>query len=512
MNAEYRVCERCHGTGGSWEINLAQHLRDVWVRCPGCGGSRWVVVRPAEALTPEQQADIEKMLSTLDTPNTQGNPAEPTPDTPNTQGDPAEPAPDYYEAEQWEERQAEADAHRDKSAQGSVVAIVPHPNRKRRFPMSRVLARGVGVLAMAALIGLAGFLWVQLDRAESLRAEVEADLQKTVGELDQQAAANFALELSLAEFKANVDAQAAVISGLRADIGELLAEQEHIEAKNDRLEVSLAAAHSESDGLQRDLNEAAREAEEQQQQYHELNGLYEDHQQAAGTLDNLRAEAFTLRDDIADLEERRKPLILTRENAPTEGFLCTGSMEPVITCLDEAVWLEDFRPEDVVVGAVIAYDPPPGCKAFVGTGTAISHRVAAIRVSSNGTYEFWPQGDASDEPDGCWVPHTSVTGYIIELQRGVVPQNAARRDRVNGAKAAQDAAELVYLDLIERHCGHRNPARCTVPYEHYPQVATAYNEYIKAHYQWECVLRSARSPGNPQPCRYPPIIPTHPYG
>ena len=107
-----------------------------------------MVVRPAEALTPEQQADIEKMLSTLDTPNTQGNPAEPTPDTPNTQGDPAEPAPDYYEAEQWEERQAEADAHRDKSAQGSVVAIVPHPNRKRRFPMSRVLARGVGVLAM----------------------------------------------------------------------------------------------------------------------------------------------------------------------------------------------------------------------------------------------------------------------------------------------------------------------------------------------------------------------------
>ena len=214
MNAEYRVCERCHGAGGSWELNLAQHLHSaVWVRCPSCGGAGWVVVRPTEPLTPEQQADIEKMLSTLDTPNAPGDTAEPapdydeaeqsTPDTPAAQGVPAEP-PVYYDDWDYEaaERQAGAAAPQDRSAQGSVVATVPNPNRNGRLPMSKVLARSGGLLTVAALAGLAGFLWVQLDRAETSAREVEADLWQTARELDQQAAANGALELSLAESRA----------------------------------------------------------------------------------------------------------------------------------------------------------------------------------------------------------------------------------------------------------------------------------------------------------------------
>ena len=71
MNARYRVCERCHGTGGDWVLNLVPYAHGkVWVRCPGCGGSRSVIDRPAAKLTPEQNAALQKMLSTLDTLNT----------------------------------------------------------------------------------------------------------------------------------------------------------------------------------------------------------------------------------------------------------------------------------------------------------------------------------------------------------------------------------------------------------------------------------------------------------
>lgn len=508
MNAEYRVCERCHGAGGKWEMNLEQHLHsNVWVRCPGCGGSRWVVVRPAEALTPEQQAGIEKMLSTLDTPN--------------TQGDPAAPTPDYYEdyeAEQWAERQAEADAQRDKSPQGSVVAIVPNPNRKQGGPMSKVLARGGGVLAMAALVGLAGFLWVQLDRAETARAEVEADLRQTADALDQQASANGALQLSLDESRANGDAQAAVSSGLRSDIGELLLAKDRLTAANGELELSLADAQAERAEIQQNLDDAAEqaaeEAGEQQQRYvllfaenKDLRAEYATLQGTAGTVGALERRQATLRDYIADLVERRKPLILTTANAPTTGFKCTGSMEPTITCLDEAVWLENFQPEDLVVGAVIAFDAPPDCTAFGGGSTAISHRVMDIRVRANGVYEFWPKGDGNDEPDGCWVPHTNVTGYIIEFRRNAVPRNASLRNQVNDANDLYVTAELAYLDLIERYCGHRDPARCSLRPGPYAQATAAYRWHLETFRHWECwlrvALRSAR-PGDPFPYCLPP--------
>ena len=495
MNAEYRVCERCHGTGGKWAMNLEQHLHsNVWVRCPGCGGSRWVVVRPAEALTPEQQAGIEKMLSTLDTPN--------------TQRDPAAPTPDYYEAEQWAERQAEAAAPTGQVGSGSVVANVPNPNRKGRFPMSKVLALGGGVLAMAAL-GLAGFLFVQMNQTKASLDAALDDLRGARGEIETQTAANGALELSLGEARFNVAALTAARASLRSDNTRLLADKDDLGAANGRLQATLKGYRSQSATLKQDLADAVQRAEEQLWDNQDLRVQYQDLQTLAGTVDTLDGRASDLRGVIADLEERRKPLILTRSNAPKTGFRCTGSMEPTITCLDEAVWLEDFRPEDVAVGAVISYDPD--CNEAEANGTGTSHRVMDIKVR-NGVYQYWPKGDANDEPDGCWVPHTNVTGYIIKLHRDAAPENAWSRDWVNGAKAAQADAERVYLDLIERFCGHRNPARCTVPRGDYPTVATAYNEYLKAHQQWKCALRSATAPpGRFYPCELAAIIPTLPF-
>ena len=75
---------------------------------------------------------------------------------------------------------------------------------------------------------------------------------------------------------------------------------------------------------------------------------------------------------------------------------------------------------------------------------------------------YWPKGDAHAHADGCWVPHTAVDGYLIELHRNTVTANAELRDNVNAANVAYASAWEAYLDAIQAYCGHRNPQRCSV--------------------------------------------------
>ena len=155
-----------------------------------------------------------------------------------------------------------------------------------------------------------------------------------------------------------------------------------------------------------------------------------------GTVADLESKAGTLRTEIARLEERRRPLILGREEIA--GGKCTGSMEPKLTCLDTATWLTDYRPEDIVVGAIISYQSR-ACRGDAASDGYVGHRVLDIRVIG-GIYYYWPQGDANSGPDGCWVPHTAVDGYIIEVHKNTRPQNARLRNNVNAARVAYEAA------------------------------------------------------------------------
>ena len=161
-------------------------------------------------------------------------------------------------------------------------------------------------------------------------------------------------------------------------------------------------------------------------------------------VDSLNSTISRLRGDISALEQRRRPLIV---RTITEGFLCTGSMEPKITCLDSATWLVNFKPEDIIVDTVIIFDPPAECD--LGTGQ-IAHRVKSIKRVSNDFF-YWPQGDANAEADGCWIPHTKVLGYMIELHENVHLENSGLRYRVNSAKAHMDQALQNYEYAQEAH-------------------------------------------------------------
>ena len=350
----------------------------------------------------------------------------------------------------------------------------------------------LAALAVAVLLGLVGFLlFTELNQTKASLDRATVDLQETAIALDTQMAANGTLELSLAAATANLDTLTAVNASLELDNSALLAAKAGLETANGELELSLADALAERAEIQQNLDDAAQAADDLRQRYgllfqenKDLRAEYATLQGKTGTAGALERRLVTLRDDIADLEERRKPLILALESAATGRFRCTGSMEPTITCLDEAVWLHDFRPADVAVGAVIAFYSPAGC-ALEANGTSVSHRVTAIRVRGE-TYEFWTQGDAVAEPDGCWVPHTSVTGYIIELHRDRVTQNADLRSYVNNAKVARDAAERTYLDLIERYCGHRDPGRCSLELGPYAQATTAHQRFLGTFNYWKC--------------------------
>ena len=151
----------------------------------------------------------------------------------------------------------------------------------------------------------------------------------------------------------------------------------------------------------------------------------------AGTIGELETKTRDLQAEIAELEDRRRPLVLALDTSARSGFLCTGSMEPTITCLDEATWLRDFRPEDIAIGATIAFKP--NCWEDDEDARGAAHRVMDIRVEE-GIHYYWPKGDGAREPDGCWVPHTNVQGYVIDIHRDVRPANAVLRERGNAGK------------------------------------------------------------------------------
>ena len=193
---------------------------------------------------------------------------------------------------------------------------------------------------------------------------------------------------------------------------------------------------------------------------------------AGGDLAQVRAreEASQRRVDaleveIQELQERRKPLILPYGAVATRGFLCTGSMYPAITCMDKGTWLRDFDPEEIVVGATISFNP--NCWEEEPDDISTSHRVKEIKVEDD-IYYFWPRGDANRGDDGCWVHQDNVGGYLIELKKDVVPQNAYLQSQVR-------AAQVAYDNLWSRYCGHVGPSeRCYLSGGIYDTVQDAY--------------------------------------
>lgn len=249
---------------------------------------------------------------------------------------------------------------------------------------------------------------------------------------------------TMATKAADLTIQVADLEGQMADLEDEIAaldsEQSDMAAQIEELTAQLSTAHSELASAE---------------------GRYESLKSSAGDLSEIAAKAARLEQSIDGLEERRQELQseiqdLNRERTPLiprtvlDVIACTMSMEPKLTCLDSATWLENPRAEDIVVGSVIAFDPDCGESAPDGYLTA--HRVLDIEVV-DGEYYFWPKGDNLAEADGCWVPFSDVAGYILEVHKGSHPIHAELRDSVMDSEADAVRAWTRYSDLHEQYCG-----------------------------------------------------------
>ena len=188
-----------------------------------------------------------------------------------------------------------------------------------------------------------------------------------------------------------------------------------------------------------------------------------------GNIDMLNEEVASLETEIAELEERREPLILETHRS---GFACTASMEPKLTCLDEATWLDNFQARDIVIGATISFKPTEECNLG---GERVAHRVVEMK-EADGVFYFWPKGDNNRRADGCWIPEENVDAYIIETHKDVLADtpNAELRELYNKALEDYRDAGDAYSNYCKRHTSI--VGGCTVSGSHFSRALALFRE------------------------------------
>ena len=335
-------------------------------------------------------------------------------------------------------------------------------------------------------------------------AELESasgELESTSGDLERTTKTLIA---TTGELAATQDELGSTAQQLEVTAKELDETAEDLEASSKEL----ATTNEVLDKTTEDLSSTSRELETTTT---ELNSTRVDLTRTATQLSDVTHDLNNLQSRVGDLEAVETKVteleILIAERTPLipqttiSNLSCTGSMEPKLTCLDRARWLANYDPNDIVVGAVIAFTPSEDCN-LTYTSALVSHRVIEIRTE--GGLAFRTRGDNNFEDDGCWIVSEDIIGYITALYKNVRPEFAPLRDRVNAAHAslvstrtAWVTARDEYEDYVSRYCpnytcrtGTYNKASRL-----FNKVETARVEYEKAIAQYECKLEEAKSSG-----------------
>ncbi|MBI2855713.1 MAG: hypothetical protein HYX93_02565, partial [Chloroflexi bacterium] len=326
-----------------------------------------------------------------------------------------------------------------------------------------------------------------------------AQLASKIAENETLAANLETTTAQLASKIAENETLAANLETTTAQLTSKVAENETLTANLETTTAQLTSKVAENQALAANLETTTAQLTSKTVDYEVLvseNGQLEEVKAKVGT---LQSQVSSLQSEIASLLGQRSPLIV---ETYTAGFYCTGSMEPKITCLDSATWLANFRPQDVVVRAVISFTPTAECN-LSGSGRPVARRVMDIKMEA-GIYYYWPRGDANPQDDGCWIPQTNVNGYIIELHKNTNPENQALREKVNSASAARDTTlqryeekEAIYNQKYLEYCGSQT-GTCTLPEPQYSEIIQLYNEvqslydiYLDAYSAWESAYNEA---------------------
>ena len=246
-----------------------------------------------------------------------------------------------------------------------------------------------------------------------------------------------------------------------------------LEADNQEAGEQIAALASERDGLSGQVSELTDSVATLEASNATLMESLGELETLESRKESLETDVATLMLEIDTLRDQRAPLV---PDTYMTGFICTGSMNPVINCMDEAVWLENFDPADIIVGAVIGFDPTGlDCRL---SHDRVAHRVIQIKEELGVLY-FLTQGDNNRKDDGCWVPETSVFAYMTELLEGdfedmqalldqIAPledQKDAILNEIDQLELDYDAAEVEYDQFLQDHCTlNGSQWTCTSPW------------------------------------------------
>lgn len=164
---------------------------------------------------------------------------------------------------------------------------------------------------------------------------------------------------------------------------------------------------------------------------------------------NLRVAKADIEREIEALIEEREPLI---PELYTSEIVCTGSMDPLVTCLDQPTFLANFNVSDIVEGVVISFLPIEECNL---RAHRVLHRVIDIKTELGQVF-FLPKGDNNQTDDGCWIPAENINGYVVELSKRSDPIMDEHLERI---WALEDEAEEASLQLDIRSLAHQGASQ-----------------------------------------------------
>ncbi|MCE2466217.1 MAG: hypothetical protein J4G01_09180 [Dehalococcoidia bacterium] len=374
----------------------------------------------------------------------------------------------------------------------------------------------VGALIVAvALVVAASVLWLQtrddLEDSRELLAASRAEVERLSADLAGERTRSFELaneltasQLSLQDANSYLailgDDLATAQTNIHAAQGRLVEADNRIDAlvaSRDALEQLLSGTQDELYTLaskHQVLEQSVGNLEQVKEQIGSLDSTITSRNTTIGELDSQIVE---LRDEIEALKVAREPWMLETR---TSGLMCTGSMEPALTCLDEVTWLMNSYPEDIAEGVIISFD----IGACRDESKWIAHRVEKVKVE-DGIYYYWPKGDNNSQADGCWVPFSHVNGYAINVRRNAHPENAELRNMVVEAQADMDRAMAIHNATKSRYCRAAPTSGTSVGAEHdgkpcyftsqeWDELDHLYQVvYLGAYRYWECTLDSARN-------------------
>ena len=268
----------------------------------------------------------------------------------------------------------------------------------RRRPGSRFLLVVGVMLSTTLLLGfgvVAGLLLRddEVDRLELDLAAARTDAPDRSAGMAAAQAERDLLDVRIEDLETDTDGQRTALDALQQELGAKNAELLAL-----RLQVPLIG---EFDDLNR--------------RYGDLQGQYDALALSFDALDERMAELTPI--ESAELAENPLYLDSSVEGVFYTRALCTGSMEPTISCDDLLILNRAQSPTDLDEGDIIYFRKPTADCSGTIEGRFTLHRVVNVLSTQQGL-RFQTKGDAFAFPDACLVNQEDVLFELLAQIRG----------------------------------------------------------------------------------------------